>query len=324
MILFEIWPELSTFHRFLVYVLLPLPYIFTFLSASVSANPDLYITPSNHSRQMSFYPYDYSLFHPGHECRTCHFQKPARSRHCSICKSCISRADHHCVWVNNCVGRGNLRWFLALLLSISILLAYGSYLAFIILAPQVRHYRAAVYPASQERKTPIATSNVQRITAPIIAQFWYTMRDLQIAINLGGLSVAGVGLLATFTAALPFGLLAYHIYLIWAGTTTNENGKWSDWREDMADGVVWLADLKTPELGQDIGVPTEGDWRCHWPVRSRHCMVQTADGQAPRSLPKEMERVVESGSWRRVWRLASVENIYDLGFWDNMVEMLEH
>ncbi|KAF2098232.1 zf-DHHC-domain-containing protein [Rhizodiscina lignyota] len=323
MMLYQIWFQLSGFHHMLIAILLPLPYLFTYLCASVKCNPELYITSSNHSRQMSYYPYDYTLYHPGAGCRTCHFQKPARSKHCSICKSCISRSDHHCVWVNNCVGRGNLRWFLALLLSTSILVAYGAYLAYIVLAPQVRVYRAAVYPESQESKI-VVSSTWQRITAPIVAWFWFTMRDIQIAINIGGLSVAGVGLLATFTSALPFGLLAYHVYLIWAGTTTNENSKWSDWREDMADGVVWLADLKTPEAGQDVGVPKSREWECYWPTRPRQCVVQTSDGQMPRTLPKEMERIVDASSWRRVWRLASVENVYDLGFWDNLAEMLLH
>lgn len=317
MILFEIWSDVSTIHHLMIPLLLPLPYVFTYLAASMKANPDLHITPSNHESQMAIYPYDYILFHPGIECRTCEFQKPARSKHCSLCKACISRADHHCVWVNNCLGRGNYRWFLALLLSTFIVLFYGAGLAYTVLMPQVRRYMAGHH---KFRKVVYGggSAGFKSITGAASRSLGSFIDTLQVAINIGGLSVAGVGLLAALTAPMPLGLLAYHAYLIWAGTTTNESGKWSDWKEDMSDGIVWLADLKT----ESTGLPANAARACQWPILSRQCMVQTSDGQIPRNLPPAFGDVVENESWRRVWRLAQIENIYDLGFWDNLMEVL--
>ncbi|CAC5402595.1 ZDHHC [Mytilus coruscus] len=45
-------------------------------------------------------------------CENCHFKKPARSGHCSICNACISVRDHHCVWIDCCIGSHNHRSFI--------------------------------------------------------------------------------------------------------------------------------------------------------------------------------------------------------------------
>eukprot|EP01033_Poteriospumella_lacustris_P011073 gene11073-7878_t len=45
-------------------------------------------------------------------CRRCSAFKPIRAHHCSICGRCVVKMDHHCPWVNNCVGVGNHKLFL--------------------------------------------------------------------------------------------------------------------------------------------------------------------------------------------------------------------
>lgn len=71
------------------------------------------------------YDYDYILYYPNVQCRTCHIEKPARSRHCNLCRECVLVADHHCVWVNNCIGKGNYQFFYAFLVVNVISLSYG-------------------------------------------------------------------------------------------------------------------------------------------------------------------------------------------------------
>lgn len=45
-------------------------------------------------------------------CDVCNSIKPERAHHCRKCKRCVFLMDHHCVWVNNCVGLYNRKYFL--------------------------------------------------------------------------------------------------------------------------------------------------------------------------------------------------------------------
>ncbi|KAH7119737.1 palmitoyltransferase swf1 [Dendryphion nanum] len=338
-----IWEFLPWYHKLLVPVVVPLPYVFTYLSAT--RNSDAYINELNHAAQMRLYPYDRVLYYPGNPCKTCKFLKPARSKHCSICKTCVARMDHHCIWVNNCLGRGNYRWFLALLLFTGVTIGYGAYLAYVVLSPvaneQYRRYERWY------KYQPSRGADMSSWGTWFDMKFHYFATFASIYVDVGGFRAAGVGLLALLTWPLPLGLFGYHLYLIWAGMTTNESGKWADWRDDMADGVVFLGHRR------EDAMQNQGSLRVHnphsqssststspiptppetppedeeppttWPLESRHILLRTMSGQPPQNLPSRIRSVANEDSFERVYNLSAVENVYDLGFWDNIVESLK-
>lgn len=56
-------------------------------------------------------------------CGKCLRHKPDRVHHCSRCNACVDRMDHHCNWVDNCVGQGNYADFLLLVVELSLMAA---------------------------------------------------------------------------------------------------------------------------------------------------------------------------------------------------------
>lgn len=304
------WPRLGTSHRLLVPLAVAMPYIFLYACVTIKC----FITPDNLRAELSHYPYDRVLFHPGKECSTCHLLKPARSKHCSTCKACVSRHDHHCIWLTNCVGRKNYRYFLALLLSLSILLTYGACLGYALLEENLRNSFATGGAYWSKSLTWMSWLN-----------YW------ALAVT-DDIRIGAVFLLATMTAPLAIGFLVYHIYLVWAGTTTNETAKWDDWKEDIADGLVYKAKIsEVYKSGRQQDEAIEPYVR--WPNISNQILIVT-NGEPPRigfSISLQSNSILQSEDESApvdprfifVSSLQAIENIYDLGFWDNLRDALD-
>ncbi|MCJ1387640.1 palmitoyltransferase swf1 [Xylographa bjoerkii] len=292
------WPRLSSSHRLAAVVTIAIPFITTFKSVSSTSSV---ITKDNLHSQLRHYPYDHVLFHPGKMCRTCQMVKPARSKHCRICKVCVAKQDHHCIWVMNCLGRGNYVYFIGMILSLAVLLSYGAYLCYLLLDDTLQDVLI-------RRSAGIETRSHWTVGRTYVQRFdlwtWAFTEDVRIG---------SVGLLALFTAPLAWGLFLYHVYLIWAGTTTNESFKWEEWKEDVADGFVYKDGLAPPFRNKSDDADTDPE--IFWPVSSSQRLINKVSQQPWR---KEDDIDMQRTGWVRVQSLKEVDNIYDLGFVDNL------
>ncbi|XP_063066448.1 palmitoyltransferase ZDHHC12-B [Engraulis encrasicolus] len=62
-------------------------------------------------------------------CGHCLLEQPMRSKHCQTCQHCVRRYDHHCPWIENCVGEKNHRWFVLYLAIQLIVLVWAFHMA---------------------------------------------------------------------------------------------------------------------------------------------------------------------------------------------------
>jgi len=54
-------------------------------------------------------------------CNVCNLYRPMKTSHCSDCGYCILERCHHCIWLDNCIGRNNYRDYLMFIFSLTVL-----------------------------------------------------------------------------------------------------------------------------------------------------------------------------------------------------------
>ena len=129
-----------------------------------------------------------------------------------------------------------------------------------------------------------------------------------------------------------WGMFLYHVYLVWAGMTTSESSKWAEWREEIAQGSVYSRVVTArgstgrskDSYVNEGGAYDRGSVITHknnqtWPVKSKQALVVR---RPTSSLEAEQQEIEEDHPrWQKVAHLNDIDNIYDLGFWANLMDV---
>lgn len=191
----------------------------SFLLSSLS-DPGV-ITAENIDEYKDVYPRDDVLYSEVKTCHTCGFVRPPRSKHCRKCNLCISALDHHCPWVNNCVGERNMRWFILFIFCNAVYTGYGAFLAFIASRNILRD--DGLFDPDAYIKTKDGT--LTPVNWVIRIMYLVNVSKFLPALVLFG-SVMSIFL---------FGFMSYQLWHIGRGMTTTETFKWDDIRREDKD-----------------------------------------------------------------------------------------
>ena len=128
-------PYLAGYHRVTGTICMIICYWSFFMACYV--DPGVIRTKADVKQGKKRYDFDEVMFMKDNSCTTCKFEKPARSKHCAVCDHCVEKFDHHCIWINNCVGRKNYRFFLLFLFMHVIICLYGAVAGWLVFYQQM-------------------------------------------------------------------------------------------------------------------------------------------------------------------------------------------
>lgn len=121
-----------------------------------------------------------------------------KSKHCRRCDKCVADFDHHCAFLNNCIGSRNYRCFLALLCAA--------------ITAAATHAGTATYLLTR-------SFTADSSTRAALGRVYGGCIGLPAFRAVAGATAALAGSVVVLVAEL----LAFHVYLAWHGLSTYEH-----------------------------------------------------------------------------------------------------
>jgi len=191
--LVDIVSNVKAYHKCIGIILLFFCFLTWLLACIVSPGS---ITRESLARY-AHYPYD-NVLYTDEVCPTLHIRKVARSKYDRWTRARIPKFDHYCPVVGQAVGEENYRFFLLFLFMHTAACYYGS-----IMVAQI--WRGLLRISSSQRRNVPEELMHATVTIRRIAFVWVLITIMTGAISL---------------------FLAFQLYLIYNGMTTNEWYKW--------------------------------------------------------------------------------------------------
>jgi palmitoyltransferase len=144
-------------------------------------------------------------------CHLCNIQTSSpRTKHCSVCNKCVERFDHHCKWLNHCVGSRN---YVAFIVCVVSAVAASLLVLALSIAELVFYHIDPGWLSLWEN-----CNNTTSEEPPTLVSIGvFPVKDTVFLAAVGSL-----GVLAAITAGLLLHLCFFHIYISFLGITTYE------------------------------------------------------------------------------------------------------